>query len=74
MWVFPFPWWEQSRVLGWLQGSELCWGTGAGGDQPELEEVMGRDELHPDVGIPVHEWGSDVHTIPVECWQLVGGV
>lgn len=67
----------------WVQGPELCWGAGAGGDQPELEEVMGRDELHPDVGIPVHpswvpsqgaEWGSDVHTIPVECWQLVAEV
>lgn len=46
-------------------GLQLCCGTGA-----ELEEMMGRNEVHPSVGIPLHpswvptqgpEWGSDVH-------------
>lgn len=36
VWVFPFPWWEQSRVLEWLQGCQLYWGSWrparAGGD------------------------------------------
>lgn len=80
VWVFPFPWWEQSRVLS---GCRAVSSAGAAGDQPELEEMVGRDELHPDVGIPMHpswvstqdaEWGSDVHKIPVKCWQLVAEV
>lgn len=74
-----FPWWEQSGVLEWVQGCQLCCVTGAGGDQPELEERMRRDELHLNLGIPVHpswvpaqdpEWGSAVHVIPVKCQWL----
>lgn len=61
-------------------GLQLCCGTGA-----ELEEMMGRDEVHPSVGIPLHpswvptqgpEWGSDVHGDPseVSVGQLVAEV
>lgn len=70
VWVFP----AGSRAESW-GGRRADSSAVAGGDQPELEEMMGRDELHPNVGIPVHllgahprsEWGSDVHTIPVKC-------
>lgn len=53
--------WEAPRCGFSLLGAEQSPGVdaglssaGAGGDQPELEEMMGRDELHPSVGIPVH--------------------
>lgn len=71
VWVFPAG--SRAESLG---GCRADSSAGAGGDQPELEEMMGRDELHPNVGIPVHpswvptqdpEWGSDVHMIPEKC-------
>lgn len=49
VWVFP----AGSRAESW-GGCRAVGSAGAGGDQPELEEMMGRDELHPSVGISVH--------------------
>lgn len=75
-WEAPSHGFSLVGVPEWVQGCQLCCVTGAGGDQPELEERMGRDELHPNLGIPVHpswvptqdpEWGSAVHVIPVKC-------
>lgn len=45
-WVFP----GGSRAEP-LSGCRAV-SSGAGGDQPELEEMLGRDEVHPSVGFP----------------------